>query len=211
MISFDLAYELTLGAVCAALRPRPKAPLTFAEPAFREGLLVAGLLYVPSAIAALVVAPAWQTMYLLDFDPSRVLLALVGGVQTVGLVGLYVAGFVLGARALAAGRGRGLAAALALLWTALLGVIFGVRWRAAFTVTTYDEFRAHRRMFDLAWGAPEALLGSRLLAILVAAAVANILAVVALTRHLRVAHPRATATDDGTGPDADAKVARSSR
>ena len=141
-------------------------------------------------------------MYLLDFDPSLAMLLLVGGVQTVGLVGLYVAGFALGARALAAGRGKVLAIALSALWVALLGVIFGVRWRAAFTVTTYQSFREHRRMFDLAWGAPEALLGSRLLAILVAAAVANIVAVLALTRHLRVAHPHVSP---------DAKVARSAR
>jgi hypothetical protein len=185
LISFDLAYELTLGAVCAALRRRPSAPVSFAEPAFREGLLVATALYVPSAIAALVLAPAWQTMYLLDFDPTWGGLALVGGVQTVGLVGLYVAGFVLAARAIAAGRGRLFAIVSGVAWVALLTEILGVRWRAAFTVTTFEEFHSHRRAFDLAWGAPNALLGSRLLALLVGAAVANIVAVVWLTRHLR--------------------------
>jgi hypothetical protein len=188
VISFDLAYELTLGVVCAALRPDPREPvtrLTLAEPAFREGFVVSAVLYVPSAMAALALGPAWQTMYLLDFVPTTPWLVLIGAVQTVALVGVYVLGFLLGARVIAAQRGRPFAVALAVGWALLLATILGVLWRRAFTLTTYADFWTPGRPFTIAWGAEDSLLGTPLMKVLVGAGLANVAALVALTRHLR--------------------------
>ncbi len=190
MISFDLAYELTLGAFCAALRSDTRAAVRFVEPSFREGMLVTGALYVPSAMAALALGPAWQTMYVVDFEPTPAGLLAMGAAQTVALVALYVAGYLLGARAISAGRGRTLTAVFAVGWTLLLAMIFGVLWRRAFTVTTYAGFWAPGRSFDITWGAKDALLGGPLMKVLVAAGALNVAALVVLTRHLRAAGSR---------------------
>lgn len=174
MISFDLAYELTLGAMCAALQADPRAPIRLAEPSLRGGLWVSGAVYVPSAMAAVAIAPFWQTMYLVDFPPTVATLLLVGAVQTVGLIAAYFAGFWLCLRARAAGWARALSVGLGATWVALLIGVFGVLWHRAFTVTSYAGFHAPGRVFQVAWGAPENLLGSTLLYVLVVAGVVNV-------------------------------------
>ena len=185
MIAFDLAYELTLGAFCAGLCPRSRR-ITVEEPSFRHGLLVSSLLYVPSCVAGLAAWPAWQTMYVLDVGTPQVL-ALIGALQSAALVGLYVLGFALGGWAISGGRARRLAASFAVGWPSLLATLFGLLWRRAFTITTYDDFWSAGRRFTVAWGGPQAMLGGPVMAFLLVAGAANAVAIAVLAGcHRRV-------------------------
>ena len=140
MIAFDLAYELTLGALCA----------THAGPrGIRNGLVASAAVYVPSATAGLLAWPGWQGMYLLPLEGDAPRLGLGLVVQATALLGCFLLGTRIGLRR---------PAVWALGWVLFLGLIFGALWRRAFFVTTWADFHS-ARSFELAWGAAHSMLG----------------------------------------------------
>jgi hypothetical protein len=168
MIAFDLAYELTLGAACAAcaaLAPSsrggalagPSSP-DRAE-ARCDGLFVSGLVYIPLCAAGLAAFPGWQSMYLVDIEGSRCRAAWFSGLMIAALFGSFGLGFELAVAWLRRGlRLRALLVGLGAGWAALLVVLFGLMPARALWITSYERFHGGAPP-ELGWGEPGALLG----------------------------------------------------
>lgn len=175
MIAFDLAYELTLGAVCAGHG---------GARGLRNGLLASTLVYVPSATAGLLGWPGWQGMYLLPLEGDALRLGLASLAQAVALLGCFLLGTRIGLR-------RPLLWALG--WAGVLAFLFGALWKRAFFVTTWADFHS-ARSFELAWGEPDSMLGGPVMGFLLVTGALNLAALGLVLRANATAGPRARPT-----------------
>ncbi len=168
MLVFDLTVEFTVGATFAlAHRERLLDPdnKPLRDPAFRNGLLYSGFLYIASAIFFLVAWPGWNSMYLFDLS-NPVRLAWFAYADTAALLACFVAGYLATVRWLRRSAGQLLPTLVRLggLWLLVTAVLFVWLWGRSFTVTTYAEFMAHSwPRFALRWGAPDSFFGHALM------------------------------------------------
>jgi hypothetical protein len=174
MVAFDVAYELTLGILCASVAGGA-----------RGGLVLSLAVYVPIAAVGLFLWPGWQAMYLVDLDASPLRLAMFGLLQSVVLVSAYLVGVRL-ARLRVARSWIVLGAA----WLVLLAILFVGLRRRAFTVTTFSAFHA-RAWSGPGWGGEADLLGGPVMTFLGLAGLVNLGALAVHLRALRA----------GTGKD----------
>jgi hypothetical protein len=168
-----MGVQITVGGVWALSERETLSSLSsspLGSKSFRDGLLYSSLLYVPSAVFFLIGWPGWNSMYLVDLESSVIVTAWYAFANAVVLFACYIAGFVLAARSLrgAGGASRPLLIRLAIMWVALVVLLFGLLWGRSFAVTTYQAFHAGDwPRFALRWGEPDSFFGHQLMLYLV--------------------------------------------
>jgi hypothetical protein len=188
VILFDLAFELTAGALCAAADRGRVA--NSADPralgSFRAGLYWTAFFYVPAMVVFVRVWPDWSSHYLFDAASSPTAAALFAYADTALLFAACVAGFEIAARSIRRGQERSLFIALIAGWAALLALLFVVLAERSLTVTTTTDFLASDwPAFGPPWGDPKALLGGPLQWALIASGTWNVFPLALLLARLR--------------------------
>lgn len=164
MIPFDLASQVTVGAVMALAHREELAKS--AEPlhskAFRRGALFCGLLYIPSVQFFHHQWASWNAMYFVDPESSRRIGAWLGFGEAVVLFALFMAGFLWTAKLLGpkGDRWKPVLLRLGVIWAVVAAFIVGF-WDRSFSSAPYAEWAANRPpMWEVRWGEPGAFWGA---------------------------------------------------
>ena len=89
VITFDLAFQLSVGAACAHIRSDGPSLR-------RRGLVACACVYSPCAVISALAWPAWQSMGALTSPPWSFATMVFAAASIVALVAAYLAGFAAG-------------------------------------------------------------------------------------------------------------------
>ncbi len=196
MIAFDVAAEASIGALCAAVNHRT---------GFRDGLLVAALVYLPPCLLSAWLWPGWQGMYIVPAAPQSPAALGFAVASALVLVGAFVGGYAVARASLARFGGATVLAAAIVTWAAVLIWLFGAWWRRALTQVSHAEFVSQTDAVistgALSWGGSDAVLGGPVTALIVVSAVFDIAAVWWLLNRGEQMLVETMATHELTGED----------